>query len=125
MECKERFNTFEKIELLEKFVIKKDDRREPFKREKILAGLTRACEKRPVSIKTLEAIADSIEEHLHERGEAEIPSRQIGEAISDRLREIDPVAYVRFASVYRQFKDVGQFHEIVQELQKKPARGER
>ena len=90
-------------------VIKKDKRREPFKREKILNGLMRACEKRPVSITQLESIADEIESYLYNSTQKEITSREIGEMVMAKLKEIDEVAYVRFASVYRQFTDLNNF----------------
>jgi transcriptional repressor NrdR len=97
-------------------VIKKDGRRETYDRQKIINGLTRACEKRPVSINTIEAIADRIERSIQERGEKEIPSSVIGEATMRELHELDPVAYVRFASVYRSFKDISEFMVELEEL---------
>ncbi len=95
-------------------VVKKDGRREPFERAKIVSGLKRACEKRPVSIDTIEAMADGIERQLQEGNEREVTSREIGETIMRALHELDPVAYVRFASVYRSFRDV---HEFMRELE--------
>lgn len=111
--CERRYTTYERVEQVLPLVVKKDNRREPFDRMKILAGLRRACEKRPVSSEALEQLVDSIERELVETGEKELPSSQIGERIMDRLREIDQVAYVRFASVYRSFKDI---HEFMAEL---------
>lgn len=119
--CNARFNTFERYEVPEYYVVKSDERRETFQREKVLAGLKKACEKRPVSISTLEQTADALVDRLQERGETEIPSKLLGEWVMEALREIDQVAYVRFASVYRQFKDVGEFHDILQQLQKQPS----
>jgi len=97
-------------------VVKKDGRREAYDRVKIINGLKRACEKRPVSINTIEAIADRIERTLQERGEKEIVSAVIGEALMRELHDTDPVAYVRFASVYRSFKDIGEFMVELEEL---------
>jgi transcriptional repressor NrdR len=106
-------------------VVKKDGRREAYDRLKIINGLKRACEKRPVSINTIEAIADRIERALQERGEKEIVSSVIGEALMRELHDTDPVAYVRFASVYRSFKDIGEFmvelEELIKERKASPA----
>ena len=109
LKCTRRFTTYEKIETIPIMVIKKDKSRQPFKREKILNGLMRACEKRPVSITQLEGIADEIESYLYNSTQKEITSREIGEIVMSRLKEIDEVAYVRFASVYRQFTDLNNF----------------
>lgn len=111
--CTRRYTTYERVEQVLPLVVKKDNRREPFDRMKILAGLRRACEKRPVSSEALEQLVDAIERELVETGEKETLSSQIGERIMDRLRELDQVAYVRFASVYRSFKDI---HEFMAEL---------
>ena len=111
--CVRRYTTYERVEQVLPLVVKKDDRREPFDRMKILAGLRRACEKRPVSSEALELLVDRIERELVEAGEKEVPSAQIGERIMERLRDVDQVAYVRFASVYRSFKDI---HEFMAEL---------
>ena len=97
-------------------VIKKDDRREPFDRHKLLSGLVKACEKRPVSIDQLEQLVDDIEQELSQQMEREVSSRQIGERAMKRLHAMDPVAYVRFASVYREFKDAEQFMRELKEL---------
>jgi len=97
-------------------IIKKDGRREGYDRSKIISGLKRACEKRPVSINTIEAIADRIERIVQERGEKEINSSVIGETLMRELHDTDPVAYVRFASVYRSFKDIGEFMVELEEL---------
>jgi len=97
-------------------VVKKDNRREPFDRAKILAGLKKACEKRPVSIGALGAAVDRIEKRIQDLGENEVPSRTVGEEVMRALQELDPVAYVRFASVYREFKDIDQFMDTIRAL---------
>ena len=111
--CTRRFTTYERIDEILPLVIKKDGRREPFDRAKILSGLKKACSKRPVALERLEAAVDQIERTLEEAGEKEIPSSRIGDAIMAVLRDIDDVAYVRFASVYRSFRDV---NELMTEL---------
>jgi transcriptional repressor NrdR len=111
--CKRRFTTYERVEEAAPMVVKKDDRREPFDRAKIVAGLKRACEKRPVSMETIEQIANNIETAMTEQSEREVPSSAVGAAVMNELHKIDQVAYVRFASVYRQFKDIDEFmHEL-------------
>jgi transcriptional repressor NrdR len=109
--CKHRFTTYERMEAPRLFVVKKDGRREQFNREKILGGLRRACEKRPVSESQMEAVAADLERDLFARGESEVPSTTIGEKLMEALRTLDKVAYIRFASVYRQFRDVESFQE--------------
>ena len=109
LKCERRFTSYERIDEIALMVVKKDERREPYDRNKVLGGLRRACEKRPVSPQALETIADRIEQLLQESPEREIPTRVIGETVMEALRELDTVAYVRFASVYRQFQDVDQF----------------
>ncbi|HKL27164.1 MAG TPA: transcriptional regulator NrdR [Desulfuromonadales bacterium] len=109
IECERRFTTYERIEETLPLVIKKDGRREPFDRQKIIGGMQRACEKRPVSIATIEQAVDQLEQHFQESGEKEIESSRIGEYIMQSLQTIDEVAYVRFASVYRQFRDINEF----------------
>ncbi len=116
LQCHRRFTTYERIEEIHFMVVKKDGRREPFDRHKTLSGLRRATEKRPVSTAQLEAIVDEIEGRLAETPDREIASSEIGEMIMQRLHDLDEVAYVRFASVYRQFKDVHQFVEEVKVL---------
>jgi transcriptional repressor NrdR len=111
--CARRFTTYERIDEILPLVVKKDDRREPFDRAKILGGLKKACSKRPVPVEVLEKAVDRIERALEESGEKEIPSSRIGDAVMAALREIDDVAYVRFASVYRSFRDV---NELITEL---------
>jgi len=114
--CKRRFTTYERVDEVLPMLIKKDSRREPFERAKVLAGLKKACEKRPISIATLEAVADRVEKRIQERGEAEVQSRVVGEEVMAELYQLDQVAYVRFASVYREFKDVAQFMDEVKVL---------
>ena len=104
-----RFTTYERLEDVLPQVVKKDGRREPFDRKKIVEGLQVACRKRPISAEQIEGIATGIERKVQELGEKEIKSAVVGEAVMERLRELDPVAYVRFASVYRAFRDVGEF----------------
>jgi transcriptional repressor NrdR len=111
--CTRRFTTYERIELVLPMVVKKDGRREPFDRLKVMAGLRRACEKRPVAWDKLEQLVDKIERDLVESGEKEIDAARIGEVVMRGLKELDQVAYVRFASVYRSFKDI---HEFMAEL---------
>ena len=124
-QCSRRFTTYERVEEMMPLVVKKDGRRESYDRIKIVSGLKRACEKRPVSINTVEAIADRIERNLQERGEKEILSSVIGEAAMRELHDTDPVAYVRFASVYRSFKDISEFmvelEELIKERKSSPA----
>jgi transcriptional repressor NrdR len=114
--CGKRFTTYERVEELLPSVVKKDARREPFDRIKLLAGVTKACEKRPVPMAALEEMADSIERSLRELGEKEITSSRIGDAVLSRLREIDDVAYLRFATVYMHFKDATELLSEVQRL---------
>ena len=111
--CGRRFTTYERIELVLPMVVKKDGRREAFDRLKVMAGLRRACEKRPVATEALDAMVDQIERALVESGDKEVDSSVVGEHVMRRLRELDQVAYVRFASVYRSFKDI---HEFMDEL---------
>lgn len=117
--CGYRFTTFEKVEEIPLIVVKKEGTREEFSREKILRGLIKACEKRPVALKDLEDITFEVEKELRGNGVSEIKSDEIGEMVMDRLAKIDEVAYVRFASVYRQFKDINVFIDELKELIKK------
>jgi transcriptional repressor NrdR len=107
--CGKRFTSYERIDQIPHLVVKKDGRRERFDREKVLAGLLKACEKRPVAVKTLELIADKVESMVQESPDREVPTTEVGEFLMERLRELDKVAFVRFASVYRDFKDVDAF----------------
>jgi transcriptional repressor NrdR len=109
LDCGKRFTSYERVEEIPYFVVKKDGRREPFDRAKLLQGLHRACEKRPVPARALEAVVEEIEQMLAEGPDREIEARVIGEKVMEHLRELDKVAYVRFASVYRQFEDVEEF----------------
>jgi transcriptional repressor NrdR len=114
--CGRRFTTYEKVDDVPLMVVKKDGRREPFDARKILMGLTKACEKRPVPLPRLEESVRGIETQLRNQGEREVPSQVIGELVMERLREIDDIAYVRFASVYRQFKDLSRFRDELEKL---------
>ncbi|MBC8412346.1 transcriptional repressor NrdR [bacterium] len=116
LKCEGRFTSYERIDDVLPHVIKKDGRREPFDRKKILHGLEKACEKRPISVEDREALVNRIEKHLHSIGEKEISGSMIGEQIMTGLREIDEVAYVRFASVYRQFKDITEFIQEIKDI---------
>lgn len=114
--CSYRFTTFEKVEEIPLIVVKKEGTREEFSRDKILRGLIRACEKRPVPLKELEDITNYVEKELRNQGASEVKSDLIGEMVMDRLADVDEVAYVRFASVYRQFKDINVFIDELKEL---------
>lgn len=116
LKCEKRFTTYEQIEEILPMVVKRDGRREPFDRLKIVAGVRKAVEKRPVSSEKIEALVDDIENALMERAAKEINSTEIGEMVMNRLKELDDVAYVRFASVYRQFKDINAFMDEVKKL---------
>ncbi len=117
--CAKRFTTHERIEEMLPLICKKDGRREPFDRLKVVSGIKKACEKRPVSIEEIERMADRLEARLQESSEREIPASQVGEWIMKELHDTDEVAYVRFASVYRSFKDISEFMDELQELLKK------
>ena len=114
--CKSRYTTYERVDEILPVVVKKDGRRESFDRTKILAGLKKACEKRAISTATIEAVTDRIEKRIQEMGETEIESRIVGEELMKELHQLDQVAYVRFASVYREFKDIDQFMDEVKTL---------
>lgn len=116
--CARRFTTYERIEEVLPQVVKKDGRREPFDRTKIVEGVATACQKRPVSAEQIEALVAGVEREVQELGEREIRTTVLGEAVMRRLRELDEVAYVRFASVYRAFRDVGEFMAELEGLQK-------
>lgn len=116
LQCEKRFTTYEIIEQVPIVVVKKDKSREVFDRQKLLNGLLRACEKRPVSLETLERAVDDIEAQLQNSLDKEVTSTRIGEYAMEQLMKIDHVAYVRFASVYRQFKDIASFHEAINKL---------
>lgn len=116
LKCSKRFTTYEIIESLPIIVVKKDKSRETFDREKLLNGMLRACEKRPVSLQTIEKAVDEIEAQIQNSLDREVTAQSIGEYAMEKLKEIDEVAYVRFASVYRQFKDINSFHEAISRL---------
>ncbi len=111
LKCGKRFTTYEYVEEVSLMVIKKDGRREPFDRKKMLSGIIKACEKRPVGMERMEEIATQVERAIQKKSDREVSSSKIGELVMEKLKQLDEVAYVRFASVYRQFKDVGQFME--------------
>jgi transcriptional repressor NrdR len=117
-ECGRRFTTYEKLEEILPLVVKKDGRREPFSREKILDGIKKACQKRPISITRIEEFVDALELHFQELGKKEIDSKEIGEMVISSLKEWDDVAYVRFSSVYRQFRDISEFMAELEEILK-------
>lgn len=119
LECGKRFTTYEKIETIPMIVIKKDGLRETFDREKVLNGILRACEKRPVTLADIEKLIDDIESKLYNMLEREVTSERIGEMVMERLKDLDDIAYVRFASVYRQFKDINSFMDELAKIIKK------
>ena len=116
LSCTRRFTTYERVDEIPYMVVKKDGRREKFDRQKVLAGLVRACEKRPVSMNQLESIVDEVEAHVMEAQDRECPSPEIGQIVMKRLRHLDQVAYVRFASVYLDFKDIKVFMDVLKDL---------
>jgi len=118
LSCKRRFTTYEKIEEIPYMVVKKDGTRQPFDSQKLLRGLLKACEKRPIPVSQVEEIVEEIESRLHERADKEIKASEIGQLVMDRLKELDKVAYVRFASVYREFRDVMEFKQELESLLK-------
>lgn len=119
-QCAERFTTFESAELVMPYLIKSDDRREPFDEAKLRSGIVKALEKRPVAAGAVESAITRITHQLRTTGEREIPSMQLGEMVMEALRELDEVAFVRFASVYRRFQDVSEFKDAVENLQRTP-----
>ncbi len=116
LDCGRRFTSYERIDEIPYMVVKKDGSRERFERQKLIAGLLKACEKRPVSVAQVEAIADRVESTLQERPEKEIATVEIGQSVMDDLKRLDKVAYVRFASVYRHFRDIGEFMNELKDL---------
>jgi transcriptional repressor NrdR len=116
LKCERRFTTYERVEDVLPFVIKKDSRREQYDRLKILQGIKKACEKRPISVEALEKVVDNIEKSIQDRGLKEIPSTIIGEEVMSHLHGLDEVAYVRFASVYRSFKDINEFMDELRDI---------
>jgi transcriptional repressor NrdR len=120
LDCRRRFTTYERVESVPLYVVKKDGRREEFDRRKLLGGLLTATKKREVAPARLEALVEEIENALRGRGSSEIPSRELGELVMDRLREVDEIAYIRFASVYRSFKDVSDMRTTIEQLLAQP-----
>ena len=119
--CKRRFTTYERIEeTIKLMVVKKDGSRVPYDREKVISGVQKACYKRPVSVLDIDALAEQVEEELFRHGGAEVLSRRVGELTMHRLRQLDKVAYVRYASVYREFQDLGQFIDEVYDVMDEP-----
>ncbi len=116
LDCGRRFTSYERIDEIPYMVIKKDGTRERFERQKVVAGMLKACEKRPVSVAALEAVADRVEATLHERPEKEIAAEEVGAFVMQELKLLDKVAYVRFASVYRHFRDIGEFMSELKDL---------
>jgi transcriptional repressor NrdR len=116
LDCGRRFTSYERIDEIPYMVIKKDGTRERFERQKLVGGLLKACEKRPVSTAAIERVADKVESALQERPEKEMPTDEVGRIVMDELRRLDKVAYVRFASVYRQFRDIGEFMTELKDL---------
>jgi transcriptional repressor NrdR len=116
LKCARRFTSYERLDRIDYRVVKKDGRRERFDREKLMSGLLKACEKRPVPVTRLESIADQVEQRLHDSPDKEVTTTQIGEFVMSELKGLDQVAYVRFASVYREFKDAHEFVETIRSL---------
>ena len=119
MKCSKRFTTYERLEEAAIIVVKKDGRRERFERQKLLNGILKACEKRSISMDKIEKIADDVESDLRKRDSVEIDSKAVGELAMKKLKSVDKVAYIRFASVYREFEDLDRFEEELEKLQKK------
>jgi len=120
--CERRFTTYERIDAILPMIVKKDGGREPYDRSKVLAGLRKACEKRPVSADTIEETADAVERRMQEAGTREVPSSVVGEAVMACLKELDDVAYVRFASVYKSFRDIDEFMAALESIVKERRR---
>jgi transcriptional repressor NrdR len=125
LDCGDRFTTYETAELVMPRIVKSDGTREPFNQDKLLTGILRALEKRPVDTDSVEAAISRVQHRLQSCGEREIPSRQLGEWVMEELRNLDQVAYVRFASVYRSFQDVSEFRDEIERLEKQPSPEER
>jgi len=123
--CKKRFTTYERVGLVDLVIVKRDGRREPFSKDKLVRGLLRACEKRPVKHERIEDVAREIELALRREEKREVPSKRIGELVMEKLKTLDAVAYVRFASVYRHFKTAEQFAEEIEKLKKEEKKGKR
>ncbi|RMF25370.1 MAG: transcriptional repressor NrdR [Deltaproteobacteria bacterium] len=123
--CRRRFTTYERPDLVLPMIVKKDGRREPYSRDKVLAGLHKACEKRPVPADAIERIAVTVERRLHDVGAREVSSSVVGETIMDELKDLDDVAYVRFASVYKSFRDIDEFQAALETIVKERRRRDR
>ena len=119
LKCSKRFTTYERLEEADIMVVKKDGRRERFSRQKVLSGILKACEKRQISVEKIEKLADEIESDLRKRDSVEVESKVIGELVMRKLKSLDKVAYIRFASVYREFEDIERFEQELEKLQKK------
>jgi transcriptional repressor NrdR len=119
LSCENRFTTYEQIERVELLAVKRDGRREPFDRQKLLSSLIKACEKRPIALDTIEEAVNSVILNLESEQDREISTKHIGAKVMERLHAVDPVAYVRFASVYRRFEDIGEFIEEIQSLERR------
>ncbi|MEK6876347.1 MAG: transcriptional regulator NrdR [Nanoarchaeota archaeon] len=117
--CNKRFTTYERVEEADIVVVKKDGKRERFERQKVLNGVIKACEKRPISLEKIEKVIDDVESDLRKRDSVEVESKVIGEIVMKKLKTLDKVAYIRFASVYREFEDLDRFEEELEKLQKK------
>lgn len=117
--CTRRFTTFERVETLDLLIVKKDGKREIFDRSKLRSGIVRACEKRPISAEAIEKVVDEIEADLRKSGQSEISSKEVGEIVTKKLKKLDQIAYIRFASVYRQFADISDFEKELANLSKK------
>jgi transcriptional repressor NrdR len=115
-QCKGRFSTYERVEKAQLMIVKRDQRREPFDRQKLFVGISKACEKRPLSVPEIENTVEEIEQELYRQGKQELPSSVIGELVMERLRRLDKIAYIRFASVYRSFNDIETMLEELQDL---------
>ena len=125
LKCSKRFTTYERLEEMPLTIIKKDGRRQSFDRSKIKAGILRACEKRPITTEQIERVVDEIEQHLRNKYTADVPSRAIGETVMARLKSLDKIAYIRFASVYRNFTDLGSFEKELKVLQQQDTKQEK
>jgi transcriptional repressor NrdR len=125
LKCSRRFTTYERLEEVLPMVIKKDGRRESFNRDKIIEGIKKSCQKRPVSVTKIEEFVDSLEVYFQELGKKEIESKEIGERVINNLKDWDEVAYVRFASVYRQFKDINEFMTELEDILKSRREGDK
>jgi transcriptional repressor NrdR len=123
--CGQRFTTYERLDIIMPLIVKKDGRREPYERNKVLAGLHKACEKRPISADTIEEVAADVERRIQEAGAREVPSSLVGEAVMSSLKDLDDVAYVRFASVYKSFRDIDEFMSELESIVKERRGGKR